>query len=48
MLHLDYRDPRPIYEQIRQEFMRLLDSMTAEQRNELFAFMLRLKREREK
>lgn len=33
---------------VRQEFMRLLDSMTAEQRNELFAFMLRLKREREK
>ena len=24
MLHLDYRDPRPIYEQIRQEFMRLI------------------------
>ena len=33
---------------VRQEFMRLLDSMTAEQRNELFAFMLRLRREREK
>lgn len=33
---------------VRQEFMRLLDGMTAEQRNELFAFMLRLKREREK
>lgn len=33
---------------VRQEFMRLLDSMTAEQRNELFAFMLRLKRERGK
>ena len=24
MLHLDYRDPRPIYEQLRQEFMRLI------------------------
>ena len=24
MLHLDYRDPRPIYEQIRQELMRLI------------------------
>ena len=24
MLHLDYRDPRPIYEQIRHEFMRLI------------------------
>ena len=23
-LHLDYRDPRPIYEQIKQEFMRLI------------------------
>ena len=33
---------------VRQEFMRLLDSMTAEQRNELFAFMLRLRQEREK
>lgn len=33
---------------VRQEFMRLLDSMTAEQRNELFAFMLRLKRGQEK
>lgn len=33
---------------VRQEFMRLLDNMTAEQRNDLFAFMLRLKREREK
>ena len=33
---------------VRQEFMRLLDSMTAEQQNELFAFMLRLKRGQEK
>ena len=33
---------------VRQEFMRLLDSMTAEQRNGLFAFMLRLRRAREK
>ena len=24
MIHLDYRDPRPIYEQIRQEFTRLI------------------------
>lgn len=33
---------------VRQEFIRLLDGMTAEQRNELFAFMLRQKREQEK
>ena len=24
MIHLDYRDPRPIYEQIKQEFTRLI------------------------
>lgn len=33
---------------VREEFARLLDGMTAEQQNELFAFMLRQKREREK
>ena len=33
---------------VRQEFVRLLDGMTADQRNELFAFMLRKKREQEK
>lgn len=33
---------------VREEFAHLLDGMTAEQQNELFAFMLRLKREREK
>lgn len=33
---------------VREEFTRLLDGMTAEQRNDLFAFMLRLKREQEK
>lgn len=40
-------DPTPP-EPVREEFARLLDGMTAEQQNELFAFMLRLKREREK
>ena len=40
-------DPAPP-DPVREEFARLLDGMTAEQRNELFAFMLRQKREREK
>lgn len=40
-------DPAPP-DPVRQEFIRLLDGMTAEQRNELFAFMLRQKREQEK
>lgn len=40
-------DPTPP-DPVRQEFIRLLDGMTAEQRNELFAFMLRQKREQEK
>lgn len=40
-------DPTPP-DPVRQEFVRLLDGMTAEQRNELFAFMLRQKREQEK
>ena len=40
-------DPTPP-DPVRQEFIRLLDGMTAEQRNELFAFMLRKKREQEK
>ena len=40
-------DPTPP-DPVREEFARLLDGMTAEQQNELFAFMLRLKREREK
>lgn len=40
-------DPAPT-DPVREEFARLLDGMTAEQRNELFAFMLRQKREREK
>lgn len=40
-------DPTPP-DPVRQEFIRLLDDMTAEQRNELFAFMLRQKREQEK
>lgn len=40
-------DPTPP-DPVRQEFIRLLDDMTAEQQNELFAFMLRQKREREK
>ena len=33
---------------VRQEFIRLLDGMTAEQQNELFAYMLRQKREQGK
>ena len=40
-------DPAPT-DPVREKFARLLDGMTAEQRNELFAFMLRQKREREK
>ena len=40
-------DPAPP-DPVRQEFIRLLDGMNAEQRNELFAFMLRQKREQEK
>ena len=40
-------DPTPP-DPVREEFARLLDGMTAEQQNELFAFMLRQKREREK
>lgn len=40
-------DPAPP-DPVREEFARLLDGMTAEQQNELFAFMLRQKREREK
>lgn len=40
-------DPAPP-DPVREEFARLLDGMTAEQQNELFAFMLRLKREQEK
>ena len=40
-------DPTPP-DPVREEFARLLDGMTAEQQNELFAFMLRLKRERGK
>ena len=40
-------DPAPP-DPVREEFTRLLDGMTAEQRNELFAFTLRQKREREK
>ena len=40
-------DPTPP-DPVRQEFIRLLDGMTAEQRNELFAFMLRKKRGQEK
>lgn len=40
-------DPTPA-DPVREEFAHLLDGMTAEQQNELFAFMLRLKREREK
>nr|UVX90159.1 MAG: helix-turn-helix domain protein [Bacteriophage sp.] len=39
-------DPAPP-DPVREEFARLLDGMTAEQQNELFAFMLRQKRERE-
>lgn len=44
LLGEDSAPPDPV----RQEFIRLLDGMTAEQRNELFAFMLRQKREQEK
>lgn len=44
LLGEDPTPPNPV----RQEFMRLLDGMTAEQQNELFAFMLRQKREQEK
>lgn len=40
-------DPTPP-DPVRQEFIRLLDGMNAEQRNKLFAFMLRQKREKEK
>lgn len=40
-------DPAPP-DPVRDEFARLLDGMTAEQQNELFAFMLRQKRERGK
>lgn len=40
-------DPTPP-DPVRQEFIRLLDGMNAEQRNKLFAFMLRQKREQEK
>ena len=40
-------DPAPP-DPVREEFARLLEGMTAEQQNELFAFMLRQKREREK
>lgn len=40
-------DPTPP-DPVRQEFIRLLDGMTAEQRNELFAFMLKQKRRQEK
>lgn len=40
-------DPAPP-DPVRQEFIRLLDDMTAEQQNKLFAYMLRQKREREK
>lgn len=40
-------DPAPP-DPVREEFARLLDGMTAEQQNELFAFMLRQKREQEK
>lgn len=40
-------DPTPP-DPVRQEFIRLLDGMTAEQRNELFAFMLKRKRRQEK
>ena len=40
-------DPTPP-DPVREEFARLLDGMTAEQQNELFAFMLRLKREQGK
>lgn len=40
-------DPTPP-DPVREEFARLLDGMTAKQQNELFAFMLRQKREREK
>ena len=40
-------DPAPP-DPVREEFARLLDGMTPEQQNELFAFMLRQKREREK
>lgn len=44
LLGEDPTPPNPV----RQEFIRLLDGMTAEQQNELFAFMLRQKREQEK
>lgn len=40
-------DPTPP-DPVRQEFIRLLDDMTAEQQNELFAYMLRQKREQGK
>ena len=40
-------DPTPP-DPVRQEFIRLLDGMTAEQQNELFAYMLRQKREQGK
>ena len=40
-------DPAPP-DPVREEFARLLDGMTPEQQNALFAFMLRQKREREK
>mgnify|MGYP002765714710 FL=1 len=40
-------DPAPP-DPVREEFARLLDGMTAEQQNELFAFMLRQKREQGK
>lgn len=44
LLGEDPTPPNPV----RQEFIRLLDDMTAEQQNELFAFMLRQKREQGK
>ena len=44
LLGEDPTPPNPV----RQEFIRLLDDMTAEQQNELFAYMLRQKREQGK